>query len=105
MCWHNHALQQDLETYDVVKYIGGVLGFDMVDLMDLMTYNPNFQTEEDIDSWFSEFDNIDNTVTVEYSVEVDNDEVDSMVNEADDNDDDDSIIDLTVDGDDLTLEY
>lgn len=105
MCWHNHALQQDLETYDMVKYIGGVLGFDMVDLMDLMTYNPNVQTEEDIDSWFSEFDNIDNTVTMEYSVEVDNDELDSMVNEADDNDDDDSIIDLTVDGDDLTLEY
>lgn len=97
MCWHNHALQQDLQTYDMVKYIGGILGFDMVDLLDLMTYNPNIQREEDVDSWFVEFDNVDDTITVEYNVELDNEELDSMMNESGDSDDDDSTIDLTID--------
>lgn len=103
MCWQNTELQRDLETYDMVKYIGGLLGFDMVDLMDTMTYNPMIQTEQDVDNFFFEPDNIDddaNTIRVEYSLEVDEEDLDTIMtelnNEDDEDDDDESIIDLTI---------
>lgn len=100
MCWHHYELQRDIRTYDMVKYIGGVLGYDLVDLLDLMTYNPNTQTEDDVNSFFfePEFESVDDTVTVEYDLEVDNDELESLIDEMDDTDDDDeSTIDLTID--------
>ena len=100
MCWHHYELQRDIRTYDMVKYIGGMLGYDMVDLLDLMTYNPNTQTEDDVNSFSfePEFETIDDTVTVEYDLEVDNDELESLIDEMDDTDDDDeSTIDLTID--------
>lgn len=101
MCWHNRELQRDIETYDMVKYIGGVLGFDMVDLLDTMTYNPIIQTEDDVDNFFFGSDHMDtdNTINVEYSLEVDEAELESIIeelNEDNNNDSDDDMVDLTV---------
>jgi hypothetical protein len=97
MCWHNRELERDLEVYDTIKSIGGVLGYDMVDIMDLMTYNPQYQTEEDLDI-FIPSDIEDSRIIVEYDLEVDEEELSTIIEERNgdhDTDDDESIIDLT----------
>lgn len=40
MCKGVVELAKELVIYDVVKYIGGLLGWDMVDILDRGTYNP-----------------------------------------------------------------
>ena len=117
MCYHFFVLSRDVETYDVVKFIGESVGYTMIDVMDTMTVNPWNAVDSDVedDSIASEFNfwSVDmgeeDTVSIEYNLEVGEDTLDSDSDNDDvddnhdgggydtdiDDDDDDSIIDLT----------
>lgn len=90
MCFAQRELQRDMITYDVIRFIGNELGFDMVDILDISTINPLSVVTPEVDEEDILSIHYDMTTTEYYSDEG---------YQSDEESDDDSIIDMTLECD------
>ncbi len=91
MCPNIIFNRRGVETYDVIKYIGNVLGYQMVDVLEVAFNGGEFIT---IDPRDPDDDDWDDEISIHYTLEINEDMLEGGETEDDDND---SIIDMTVD--------
>lgn len=94
MCPNIISDRRGVKTYDVIKYIGNVLGYHMVDVLDV-AFNDNVQggifitvdpRDPDDDDW-------DDEISIHYTLEINED----LLEGEDTDDDSDSTTDMTID--------